>query len=264
MLLAVDVGNTQTVLGLLEEEPGDASEGLLAHWRLETNAAHTSDELFLLVHQLLALSGKEAATEVGGVAISSTVPRVRSAWEEMARSHLDAPTVVVGPGLDTGMAVAYHRPEDVGADRIANAVAVRDRYGSPAIVVDFGTATTFDAIAADGAYLGGAIVPGVEVSLEALFARASLLGRVELTEPVAAIGRSTAEAIRSGTIFGFAAQADGLCRRFLDELGPARVVATGGLGGLIAPHCRVIETYDPWLTLHGLRILFRRNAGRAS
>jgi type III pantothenate kinase len=157
------------------------------------------------------------------------------------------------------MSILYENPKEVGADRIANAVGAYDRYGGPVIVVDFGTATTVDATSTRGEYLGGAIMPGIEISLDALFARAAALTRIKLVEPRRVIGKSTVESVQSGTLHGFSAAVDGLCRRFQKELGPTAVVATGGLGELIAPYCECIEHYDPWLTLHGLRLIYSRN-----
>lgn len=260
MLLAIDAGNTQTVLGLIDTGAGP-DDALVAHWRIATSSERTADEWGLLASQMLARPDV-AGRQLEGVAISSTVPRVQGELRRMAQEWLSVPAVVVGPGARSGMPILYEDPREVGADRIANAVGARDRYGAPAIVVDFGTATTFDAISAAGEYLGGAIVPGVEVSLEALFERASLLRRVDLSEPRRVIGRSSAESIQSGVLYGFAAQADGICERFLSELGEAEIVATGGLGTLVVPYCNTVRRYDPWLTLHGLRLIFELNRPR--
>jgi type III pantothenate kinase len=177
----------------------------------------------------------------------------------MSEKWFPVTTVIVEPGVRTGMPILYDNPKEVGADRIADAVAAYDQYGGPTIVVDFGTATTVEAISARGEYLGGAIVPGIEISLDALFARAAALRRVELVAPRKVIGKNTIEAIQSGAIYGFAAQVDGLCVRFEEELGPSTVVATGGLAGLIAPLTESIDHHEPWLTLNGLRIIFERN-----
>ena len=170
--------------------------------------------------------------------------------------------LIVEPGVRTGMPILYDNPKEVGADRIANAVGAYDLYGGPTIIVDFGTATTFDAVSAKGEYLGGAIVPGVEISLDALFERAAALRRVELAEPRNVIGRSTVESLQSGAVYGFTSQVDGMCERFRDELGPVTVVATGGLATLIAPLSRSIEHHEPWLTLHGLRLIYERNRSK--
>ena len=278
MLLAIDVGNTESVIGLyaLRSEERDAlppadtgfgigaahhpSRGLTHHWRLSTVPSRTPDEYAVLLTQILDLEGLDIATTVDGVAISSSVPSVTGELRQMAgRWYGDVPCVVLGPGTKSGMPILYDNPKEVGADRVANAVGAYDLYGGPCVVVDLGTATTFDAISASGEYLGGAIAPGVAISMEALFRHAAALRRVELVAPRAAIGRSTAESIRSGALFGFGAQVDGMCRRFAGELGPATVVATGGLSGLIAPHAEMIDHVEPWLTLHGLRVVYERN-----
>jgi type III pantothenate kinase len=283
LLLCIDVGNTETVIGLYgfkDESPAsdDAvvgfgigadddpsiSRGITHHWRLSTVPARTPDEHAVLLTQLLDLEGLDIAATVTGIAVSSSVPPVTGELRQMAgRWFSSAPCVVLGPGVKTGMPILYDNPKEVGADRVANAVGAYDLYGGPCIVVDMGTATTFDAISASGEYLGGAIAPGVGISLEALFAHASALSRVEIVEPRNVIGRSTVESIESGTLYGFAAQVDGLCTRFANELGPSTVVATGGLSDLIAPHSTAIEHIEPWLTLHGLRIIYERNVNGA-
>jgi type III pantothenate kinase len=254
VLLAVDAGNTQTVVGLLEKDGGE----LVHHWRISTNADRTADELGLLVSQMVEGAGCDR-TAVSGVVVSSTVPRVQTALREMVHRWFEAPLVVVEPGVRTGVPILYDGP--VGADRIANAVAAVAHHGAPAIVVDFGTATTFDVISAKGEYLGGVIVPGIEISLDALYTHASLLRRVELVEPRGVIGRSTVESIQSGVLYGYAELADGLCRRIQAELGPCTVVGTGGLSALMVPYSQAIEHHDPWLTLRGLGIIFDRNRG---
>jgi type III pantothenate kinase len=278
VLLAIDVGNTESVVGLYaqtaaegeavasseagfgigaEEQP---SGGLTHHWRLSTVPTRTPDEYAVLLTQLLDLDGLDIAATVHGIAISSSVPAVTGELRQMAsRWFGDIPCVVLGPGVKSGMPILYDNPKEVGADRVANAIGAYDLYGGPCVVVDLGTATTFDAISEAGEYLGGAITPGVAISLEALFQHAAALRRVELVAPRDVIGRSTVESIQSGTLYGFAAQVDGLCRRFADELGETTVVATGGLCELIAPHSELIEHVEPWLTLHGLRIVYERN-----
>jgi type III pantothenate kinase len=279
VLLAIDVGNTEMVIGLYaltaaegESLPsGDVvfgigaehqpMRGLTHHWRLSTVPTRTPDEYAVLLTQLLDLEGLDIAAVIDGIAVSSSVPTVTGELRQMAtRWFEDVPCVVLGPGVKSGLPILYDNPKEVGADRVANAVGAFDLYGGPCIVVDLGTATTFDAISASGEYLGGAITPGVAISLEALFQHAAALRRVELVAPRDVIGRSTVESIQSGTLYGFAAQVDGLCRRFMEELGPSTVVATGGLSELVAPHAEVIEHVEPWLTLHGLRIVFERNA----
>jgi type III pantothenate kinase len=289
VLLAIDVGNTQTVLGVFRgarpprAEPDEAPRpprvpgelpDLLHHWRVVTVPERTADEHALLVTELLRLVGLDVdgrrgagvargGREIDGIAVSSSVPSVTAALREMAAQWFAAvPFVVVEPGVRTGIPILYDNPKEVGADRVANAVGAFDLYGGPAIVVDLGTATTFDAISATGEYLGGAISPGIEISMDALFAEAAALRRVELVPPRHAIGKSTVESIQSGAVFGYTALVDGLCRRIAAELGPARVIATGGLAGLIVPLSEVIEHHEPWLTLHGLRLVFERNVFR--
>lgn len=265
MLLAVDVGNTQTVVGLYEIDgvvppEKSASEGLVGHWRAATVPERTDDELMVLLSGFLELEGWDLTSEVEGVAVSSGVPRVTTALREMALRHLRLEPIVLGPGVKTGMPVRYENPREVGADRIANAVGAFDLYGGPTIVVDFGTGTTFDAISAEGEYLGGAIAPGIQISLDALFERAAALRAVELVEPRSVIGRSTMESLQSGAVFGYAAQVDGLVRRIEEELGECSVPATGGLAELISPYCETVERVEPWLTLHGLRLIWAKNS----
>jgi type III pantothenate kinase len=268
MLLAVDVGNTQTVVGLFTKAiageasvsgPGGAAVGLVHSWRVKTDSERTADELALLFNQLLALESLELSEAVTGLAVASVVPRLRAALREMAERWVRVPTLIVEPGVRTGMPLLYENPREVGADRIADAVAAYDLFGGPTIVIDFGTATTYEAVSAQGEYLGGAVIPGLEISLDALYGRAAALGRVELIEPRNVIGKSTVEAIQSGAVFGVVAQVDGMCARMEVELGPCTVVATGGLSGLISPLTKRIDHHEPWLTLHGLRLLYERN-----
>jgi type III pantothenate kinase len=261
VLLAIDVGNTQTVMGLYApgDGPGGSSSELLHHWRTATVASRTADEMALLIDQLFQLQGLDPADAISGIAVASVVPRLRTALREMSDRWFKVDTVIVEPGVRTGMPIHYDNPKEVGADRIADAVAAFERYGGPTIVIDFGTATTFEVVSGRGEYLGGIIVPGIEISLEALSARAALLPRVELVEPRSVLAKNTVESVQAGVIYGFAAQVDGLCRRLQDEVGPCRVVATGGLAGLIGPYSAAIEHHDPWLTLDGLRIIFGRN-----
>lgn len=265
MLLAIDIGNTQTVIGLFgddDDEPGDdrpAEAGLLDHWRIATNAERTSDEHALVVQEFLGFHGFSFDDDIDGIAISSVVPRTTAAFREMTEKYFGFRPVVIEAGVKTGLPILTENPREVGADRIANAVAALDLYGGPAIIIDFGTATTYDALSAKGEYLGGAIAPGVDISLDALYTRTAALRRVELIEPRSVIGRTTVESIRSGAIFGFAGQVDGICRRMAQELGDPVVVATGGLAELIAPYTSSITQVEPWLTLHGLRVVFDRN-----
>jgi len=253
MLLAVDVGNTQTVLGLYD---GDA---LKRHWRMSTNAALTADELQATVAALLSIGGYGWA-DVTEVILASVVPRLTVAWEELSAEACRCEAMVVGPGLKTGMPIRYDNPHEVGADRIVNGVAAFERFGGPVIVVDFGTATTIDVISADGAYMGGAIAPGVETSAEALFSKAARLSKVDLEAPAVAIGTNTRASVQAGLMLGEAAMVDGLVRRVWGELGThTEVVATGGLAERMAPICETVGHADVDLTLEGLRIIRDRN-----
>ncbi|MGH9047523.1 MAG: type III pantothenate kinase, partial [Acidimicrobiales bacterium] len=242
----------------LENQP---LRGLRYHWRLSSVPDRTPDEHAMLLTQLLDLEGLDISSAVSGIAICSSVPAMTAGLRQMAiRWFAKLPCVVLGPGVKSGMPILYDDPREVGPDRIANAIGAVHLYGGPALVVDMGTATTFEAISAAGEYLGGAITPGVSISLEALFSHAAALRRVELVEPRAVIGRSTAESIQSGVLYGFAAQVDGLCRRIRSELGnEATVIATGGLAELIAPYTETVQHVEPWLTLEGLRLVYERN-----
>ena len=252
MLLAIDCGNTQTVIGLFD------GTALADHWRIATISERTSDELALMFQQFLALHGTSDAP-ITGMVIGSGVPRVTAALREMSERYFGFPALVLEAGVRTGMPILYDEPRNVGADRIANAIGAYDLYGGPTIIVDFGTANTVDAVSEQGEYLGGAIFPGIEISLDALFARAAMLRRVELVAPKNVIGKSTIEAIQSGVVYGYSGQVDGLVDRFEAELGQCTVVSTGGLAELIMPHCRTIQHYEPWLTLQGLRLVHERN-----
>jgi type III pantothenate kinase len=253
MLLTIDAGNTQTVVGLFNEAE------LVDHWRIATDAERTSDELALMIQQFLGFHGFSFDDSITGVAISSGVPRVTAELRQMTERYFGFGALVLEPGVRSGMPILYDNPKEVGADRIANAVGAYDLYGGPSIVVDFGTATTIEAVSDRGEYLGGAIFPGVEISLDALFGKAAGLRRVELIEPKHVIGKSTAESIQSGVIYGFSAQVDGLVDRFMAELGECEVIATGGLAEPFLPHSRTVQHFEPWLTLFGLRIIFERN-----
>jgi type III pantothenate kinase len=253
VLLAVDVGNTQTVLGLYD---GDR---LAEHWRVATEAERTGDELGVVVGQLLELRDL-GFEDVGGVCLSSTVPPLVRAYEEFARDYAQARLLVLGPGTKTGIPIVYDDPREVGPDRIANAVAARERYGAPAVVVDFGTSTNFDIVSAAGEYVGGVLAPGIEVSMEALFARAARLVKVDFSAPPSVIGKTTVAGLQSGMVYGFAGQVDGIVARIRAEIGEsAPVIATGGLAELIAPHAETIDTVDPLLTLEGLRLVWNLN-----
>lgn len=254
MLLAIDVGNTQTHLGVFK------GRQLEHEWRAATDAARTADELALLFGQFLDLADLSFSREITGVAICSVVPRTTQELREMTESYFGFEAVVVEPGVRTGIAIKTDNPREVGADRIANAVAAHQMFDDEAVVVvDFGTAITVDAVSARGDYLGGSIAPGIDVAATALFSSTAQIRRVELVAPAGAIGRNTVMAVQSGIIFGTAGLVDGLIRRVMDELGDARVVATGGLAPVVMEHCELIEIVEPMLTLEGLRLIFERN-----
>jgi type III pantothenate kinase len=254
MLLVVDVGNTQTHFGTYR---GDE---LLEHWRFATVRESTADQLGAALRNLLELRGY-GFDDVQASIVSSTVPQLEPEWSAMASRYLGHETLVVGPGTKTGMAIRYDNPREIGADRLVNAVAIRERFGGPAVCVDFGTATTFDVVSREGEYLGGALMTGIEISLEALSERGARLPKVDLAPPRSVIGKNTIDAIRSGVVFGYAGAVDAILRRIYDELGARpHVSATGGLAQLVAPFNEEIEDVDELLTLTGLRLLHERNS----
>ena len=252
MLLVVDVGNTQTHLGIY-----DGAE-LTQHWRFATVRESTADELGIALRNLLALRGLSFA-DLDASIVSATVPQLRQEWTTMAGRYLAHEMLLVGPGLRTGMPIRYDNPREIGPDRLVNAVAGYDRAGGAVVIVDFGTAVTHDVVSAGGEYLGGVIFPGIEISLEALAERAAALPRIDLAPPRALIGKTTVDAIRAGTLYGFAGMVDGIIERLHEELGEFRTLATGGLAGAVVPHCRTIDEADDLLTLHGLRLIWERN-----
>jgi type III pantothenate kinase len=253
LLIAIDVGNTQTVMGLYQDED------LVDSWRLSTVRDRTADEYRLFFAGLLRQDGYRLE-EITGVALSSVVPAATAEMITVARELVDGELIVVGPGIKTGMPISIDNPREVGADRVVNSVAAAHRYGTPVIAVDFGTSTNMDVVDSSGAYIGGVIAPGLEVSQTALINATAALRRVDLTPPRAAIGRNTVEAIQSGLLHGHAGLVDGIVERLVAEVGSeVIVVATGGLASTIVPHCRTVEIIDANLTLDGLRLIYEMN-----
>ena len=253
MLLAVDIGNTNIVFGLFD---GDE---LKTHWRIRTEQNRTTDEYWVLVNEFLRLNEIGPAS-IHNIVISCVVPPLIPVFEELSRKYLENDPLVVGPGIKTGIPILYNNPAEVGADRIVNAIAGFEKYGGPLIIVDFGTATTFDAVSEKGEYLGGAIFPGLEISLEALYKSTAKLSSVDIVLPEHVIGKSTKESIQSGTVYGFVGVIDNIVSKMQSEIGqPAQVIGTGGVLPVIEKQVQSIQTVDPFLTLEGLRILYQRN-----
>jgi type III pantothenate kinase len=258
MLLTIDVGNTHTVLGLFD------GDDIVEHWRVSTDARRTADELAVVLQGLLSQYPGAGGVDVSGISLCSTVPSVLHEMREMFRRYYgDVPAVVVEPGVKTGVPVLTDNPKEVGSDRVVNAVAAVELYGGPCVVVDFGTATTFDAISARGELLGTAIAPGIEISVDALGARGAQLRKVEVARPRAVIGKNTVESLQSGILYGFAGQVDGMVERMIAELSEdpdeVRVVATGGLAPIVIDEATAVDIHEPWLTLIGLRVVYERN-----
>jgi type III pantothenate kinase len=258
MLLAIDVGNSHTVLGLFD------GPDLVEHWRIATDARRTADEIAVVLHGLLTQHLGRPGAVVDGISLCSTVPSVLHEMRDMCQRYYgDVRAVVVEPGIRTGVPVLTDNPKEVGTDRVVNALAAVELFGGPCIVVDFGTATTFDAVSAKGEYLGGAIAPGIDVSVEALGTRGAQLRRVELARPRSVIGRNTVEALQAGILYGFAGQVDGVVTRMAAELAEdpsdVTVIATGGLATIVIEEATTIDVHEPWLTLVGLRLVFERN-----
>ncbi|MDN5852351.1 MAG: type III pantothenate kinase [Actinomycetia bacterium] len=258
MLMCIDVGNSHTVVGVLD------GERLVAHWRVSTDEHRTADEWDVLLGNLIRAGGLDPRTDVDGVSVCCTVPVVIHEIRDLLRRHYaNAETSMIEPGTRTGLALRVDNPREVGADRIANALAASTMYGGPCIVVDFGTATTFDVVNSDRQYIGGAIAPGIEISLDALGRRGAQLRAVELLRPRSVIARNTVEALQSGVLFGFAGQVDRIVDKMIDDLGAdaddVSVVATGGLAETVLDECETVTDHEPWLTLTGLRLVHERN-----
>jgi type III pantothenate kinase len=254
MLLAIDIGNTETTIGLFD------GPDLVQTWRSGTDAERTSDELALLIFSLLRLGRVPRDADISGVAVSSVVPRATLAMREMVPHYFDLEPVIVEPGIRTGISIRVDNPKQVGADRICNAIAAYEDLGGPVVAIDLGTATTFDAVSAEGELLGCAIAPGLAIAANALVSRTAQLQLVELTRPDRLIGKTTAEAIQSGVVIGYSCLIEGMLDLFRKELGgDTRSVITGGLSEVMAPNLETVDVVDPWLVLKGLRLIYERN-----
>jgi type III pantothenate kinase len=259
MLLVLDIGNTETELGLFPlREDGTAAPELGAHWRISTPRKQTVDEYGVLIRQLFAMQGLELGA-VNGIIVASVVPPLDRLLRQVCERYFQTKALFIEPGIKTGMPVHYDNPAEVGADRIVNAVAAYEKCKQSAVVVDFGTATTFDAVSERGEYLGGVIAPGIAISADALFDRTARLPRVDMKKPPHVIGSNTIHSLQSGLFYGYVGLVDGILERLLGELGPARVIATGGMASLIASGSRYLGEIDDALTLTGLRIIWGRN-----
>ncbi len=252
-LLCIDIGNTNIVLGIYQ------GEKLLSHWRIATDHRKMPDEYAMLLTDLFAHRGQRLE-KIDGISLASVVPPLTGVFEELSRRYLGREPLVVGAGVKTGVRIRYDNPREVGADRVANAAAAYRLYGGPACIVDFGTATAFDAISAEGDYLGGAIAPGISISAEALFRHTAKLPRIDLVRPPRAIGSNTVQSMQSGLLFGYVGLVEGMVTRFRRELGDdMKVIATGGLAEVIARETDILQIIDPWLTLKGLRLIYNLN-----
>tara|TARA_B100001123_G_scaffold393271_1_gene473141 strand:+ start:1721 stop:2485 length:765 start_codon:yes stop_codon:yes gene_type:complete len=253
MLLVIDVGNSNNVIGLF------SGEKLLTHWRIRTERNRTLDEYWVLIKEFILLNNVETEI-IDDIVIACVVPPLVPILQGMARKYFSCEPLIVGPGIKTGISILYKNPSEVGADRIVNSVAAYEKYGGPLIIVDFGTATTFDVVSEKGEYLGGAIFPGVQISLEALFKNTAKLPRIDMTFPEKVIGKSTVDSLRSGAVYGFSGMVEALVKEIKNELGKnANVIATGGIIDWITDKTKVFDVVDPFLTLYGLRIIYEKN-----